>query len=96
MIARTMPQFVLLAIPVMMIMIILSGSITPLESMPVFLQTVMQVLPSPHFVKFSQAVLYRGAGITIVWPHLLAVAGIGAVFLAFALARFRATMSTPN
>ncbi len=95
-IARTMPQFVLLAIPVIMIMILLSGSISPLESMPVFLQTVMQIFPSPHFVKFAQAVLYRDAGIMIIWPHLLAITGIGVIFLAFALVRFRATMSAPN
>jgi len=95
-IARTLPQFVLLAIPTMMIMIILSGSITPLENMPLFLRTSIQVLPSPHFVKFAQAVLSRGAGFMIVWPHLLAIAGIGVVFLVFALMRFRATMSAPN
>lgn len=92
-IARTMPQFALLAIPVNMIMILLSGGITPLESMPEFLQIVMQVLPTAHFILFAQAVLYRGAGFLVVWPQLLAIAGIGAVFLAIALARFRATMS---
>lgn len=95
-VARTMPQFALLAIPVNMIMILLSGGISPLESMPPFLQTVMQVMPSPHFIKFAQAVLYRGAGISIVWPYLVTIAGIGVVFMAFALVRFRSTMATPT
>jgi ABC-2 type transport system permease protein len=91
--ARSMPQFGLLSIPVFVVMIQLSGSITPLESMPRTLQTIMQAAPSTHFIRFAQAVLYRGAGIDIVWPQLVAVAGIGAILLAAALMRFRETMT---
>ena len=92
-VATTMPQFGLLSIPVFVVMNLLSGGITPLESMPPALQKTVQVLPSTHFIQFAQAVLYRGAGIGIVWPHLLATAAIGMVFLAFALVRFRATLA---
>jgi ABC-2 type transport system permease protein len=61
-----------------------------MESMPVWLQYVMQIIsPTPHFVAFSQAVLYRGANLTIVWPLLTAMAVIGSVYFAFALLRFR-------
>ena len=58
--AGSMPQFGLLAIPVFIVMNLLSGSTTPLESMPVWLQNVMQFSPSVHYVSLSQAVLYRG------------------------------------
>lgn len=89
-VAATMGQFGLLAIPVLVIMQLLSGSSTPMESMPVWLQYVMLIVsPTPHFVAFSQAVLYRGAGLQIVWPQLLAVAAIAAVYFTFALGRFR-------
>ena len=91
--ATTMPQFGLLSIPVFVVMNLLSGGITPLESMPPALQNAVQVLPSTHFIKFAQAVLYRGAGVEIVWPQLLATAGIGLAFFAFGLARFRATLA---
>lgn len=87
--AGSMPQFGLLAIPVFIVMNLLSGGTTPLESMPAWLQTVMQASPSTHFVAFSQAVLYRGAGLDIVWPQMMAMTGIGAVFFFGALARFR-------
>ena len=90
--ARSMPQFGLLAIPVFVIMNLLSGGTTPLESMPDWLQTVMQFSPSTHFVQFSQAVLYRGAGVDIVWKQLAVLAGIGTVFFLIALARFRRTI----
>jgi ABC-2 type transport system permease protein len=86
----TMGQFGLLAIPVLVVMQLLSGGATPMESMPVWLQHVMRIVsPTPHFVAFSQAVLYRGAGLSIVWPWLVAMAAIGSVYFAFSLHRFR-------
>ena len=87
--ARSMPQFGLLAFPVFMVMILLSGGLTPIESMPWWLQNFMQLSPSTHFVSFAQAILYRGAGLDIVWPQFGAVVGLGAAFFIIALARFR-------
>ena len=89
-VASTMAQFGLLSIPVLLVMMLLSGSTTPMESMPVWLQYLMKVIsPTPHFVIFSQDVLYRGADLSIVWPEILATAVIGAVYFGFALYRFR-------
>jgi ABC-2 type transport system permease protein len=85
----SMAQYGLLVMPVLILMQLLSGSSTPLESMPVWLQNTMQISPSTHFVAFSQAILYRGAGVAIVWPQLAVMAGIGAAFFLIALARFR-------
>ena len=62
-VARTMPQLGLLFMLIFLPMNMLSGSNTPLESMPPWLATVMQASPSTHFVSFAQAILYRGAGI---------------------------------
>jgi ABC-2 type transport system permease protein len=73
---------------------LLSGSTTPIESMPVWLQNIMQLAPSTHFVAFSQAILYRGAGPDIVWSDMLVMALLGAVFFFIALKRFRVTMAT--
>ena len=88
--ATSLGQFALLAIPVLLVMQLLSGTATPMESMPVWLQHVMRIVcPTPHFVAFSQAVLFRGAGLSIVWPLLVAIAAIGSVYFAFALSRFR-------
>jgi ABC-2 type transport system permease protein len=71
----------------------LSGSNTPLESMPPWLATVMQVSPSTHFVSFAQSILYRGATIDVVWPQFLAVALIGGLFFGLAILRFRSIAS---
>ena len=88
-IARSMPQLGLLYLLVFLPMNMLSGSNTPLESMPPWLATIMQVSPSTHFVSLAQAILYRGAGFTVVWPQFVIVALIGGVFLGLALLRFR-------
>jgi ABC-2 type transport system permease protein len=88
-IVRSMPQFGLLAFPVFIVMSLLSGGQTPLESMPVLLQNVMQFVPSTHFVSFSQAVLFRDANLSMVWGDLLKMLVIGSAYTAFTLSRFR-------
>jgi ABC-2 type transport system permease protein len=90
---RSMPQFGLLFMLVVLPMNLLSGGQTPIESQPQLLQTIMQAVPSTHFVSFAQAILYRGAGIDIVWPQFALVAAIGGVFFAFAAARFRQSIA---
>ena len=92
-IARSMPQLGLLYLLVFLPLNMLSGSNTPLESMPAWLATIMQASPSMHFVSFAQAILYRGAGFTVVWPQFVIVALIGGVFLWLALLRFRRVSS---
>jgi ABC-2 type transport system permease protein len=88
--STTMGQFGLLAIPVLMVTQLLSGSSTPLESMPVWLQYLMQTIsPTPHFVAFAQAALFRGADISLVWQPLVAMLMIGSVYFAVAASRFR-------
>jgi len=88
-IARSMPQLGLLFMLVYMPMNMLSGANTPLESMPPWLATLMQASPSMHFVSFAQSILYRGAGIEVVWPQFLMVAMIGGLFFVLAVLRFR-------
>jgi ABC-2 type transport system permease protein len=88
-IARSMPQFGLLMILVIVPLEMLSGGITPRESMPEIVQAVMLAAPTTYFVKFAQAILYRGAGLEVVWRDFVAITAIGAAFFLIALARFR-------
>src|SRR5271168_2527737 len=88
--STTMGQFGLLAMPVLIVTQLLSGSATPMESMPVWLQYLVQTIsPTPHFVQFAQAVLFRGADITLVWRPLAAMLAIGVVYFTVASVRFR-------
>ena len=88
-IARSMPQLGLLFLLVALPLNILSGGNTPLDSMPPWLQAIMRLSPSTHFVSFAQAILFRGAGLDVVWPHFLTVTFVGSIFFTLAVARFR-------
>ena len=94
--ARSMPQFGMLAVLILMPLQLLSGNATPRESMPQFVQDVMMLAPTTHFVAIGQAILFRGAGLGVVWPEFLALAAIGAVFFSISLNRFRKTISQMN
>jgi ABC-2 type transport system permease protein len=92
-IARSMPQFGLLSFPVFIVLNMLSGGTTPLDSMPQWLQIALQCSPTAHFVSVSTAILFRGAELSGVWMHLGAMSLIGAVFFVAALGRFRRTLA---
>lgn len=91
--ARSMPQFGLLLILIMMPLQMLSGGVTPRESMPRVVQDLMQLAPNTHFVEIGQAILYRGAGLDVVWKPFLALLVIGSVLFFLSLQRFRRTIS---
>ena len=90
--ARSMPQLGLLVILTLMPLQILSGGMTPRESMPEIVQSLMLAAPTTHFVELAQAILFRGAGADIVWPQLVALVVIGGVFFVGALSRLRRSL----
>ncbi len=92
--SRSMPQFGLLLILILLPLEMLSGGTTPQESMPDLIQHIMQVAPTTHFVTLAQAVLYRGAGIQVVWPQFIALAAIGGALFGMSLGYFRKALST--
>ncbi len=88
-VARSMPQFGLLLILVLLPLEMLSGGTTPRESMPEIVQYLMLAAPTTHFIMLGQAILFRGAGFETVWPQFIALAVIGLLLFTMALARFR-------
>ncbi|MCR6700640.1 MAG: ABC transporter permease [Dokdonella sp.] len=91
--ARSMPQFGLLMILTLIPLQLLSGGTTPRESMPAIVQNLMLLAPTTHFVELGQSVLFRGAGLDVVWRQFLALFAIGGTLFAFAMARFRRTIA---
>lgn len=95
-IAKSMPQlgmiFILTILPLMM----LSGNITPFDSMPENIQKIMYLVPTSYFVQISQAILFRGAGIDVVWNDMLHIFIIGLVYFLFSLYIFRKSLESQN
>ena len=91
--APTMPQFGLLCIPVYMLVYLLSGATSPIESMTENMQQIIQISPTTQFVSFFQDVVHRGAGWDEVWQRLLIMLGQGLFFLSIALLKFKSMLS---
>jgi ABC-2 type transport system permease protein len=91
--ARSMPQFGMLLVLVLLPLQLLSGGATPRESMPEIVQNLMLAAPTTHFVAAAQGILYRGAGLDVVWPQFLFIVAIGSLLFTAALLRFRKTIS---
>ena len=87
--ARNMPQFGMLMVLFLLPLQMLSGSNTPRESMPDLVQNIMLLAPTTHFVELSQAILFRSAGLGVVWKQFLVLLLIGSVLFSISLARFR-------
>jgi ABC-2 type transport system permease protein len=92
-ISRSMAQFALLIVLVVMVLQLLSGGSTPVESQPGWLQAITYFLPSRHFVSFSQIIIYRGGGLAAAWPNFAMVAVIGLAFFSYSVALFRKSIA---
>jgi ABC-2 type transport system permease protein len=92
-ISRSMAQFALLIILVVLVLQLLSGGSTPVESQPGWLQTLTYFLPTRHFVSFSQVIIYRGGGIGAVWSHFAMVGAVGLAFFVYSVALFRKSIA---
>lgn len=92
-VSRSMAQFALLIILVVLVLQLLSGGGTPVESQPEWLQVITYFLPSRHFVSFSQIIIYRGGGFAAVWRNFAMVAAIGIAFFAYSVGRFRKSIA---
>jgi len=92
-ISRSMAQFALLIVLVVMVLQLLSGGSTPVESQPGWLQAITYFLPSRHFVSFSQVIIYRGGGLDAVWRNFSMVAAIGLAFFMYSVTLFRKSIA---
>jgi len=78
---------------VILVLMLLSGGSTPVESMPNWLQALTYFLPARHFVSFSQVIIYRGGGFGAVWKQFAMVTGVGLTFFIYSLTLFRKSIA---
>ena len=72
--------------------ILLSGFIFPIANMPEWIRWVTFLNPLRYFLVVIRGIFLKGVGMTVLWPHLLALAVMGAFTLRAAAGRFRKTM----
>ena len=69
--------------------ILLSGFMFPFAGMPRAIQWLAEVLPLTHFLRLIRGVMLRGAGISELWPDVVALVAFTAVMMTLAISRFR-------
>jgi ABC-2 type transport system permease protein len=67
----------------------LSGALTPIEAMPKWVQPWTLLNPIAHFASVVRNVLVKGAGLDVVYPHLLALIALAAILVSISAWRFR-------
>ncbi|MGE0434457.1 MAG: ABC transporter permease [Planctomycetota bacterium] len=92
-VSRTQQQAMLSTVMFILPAVLLSGYVFPVANMPDWIQWCTLVNPLRHMMDILRAVLLRGVGLDVIWPHVLAIAGIGAAVLTAASVRFRKTLA---
>ncbi|MBI2379513.1 MAG: ABC transporter permease [Gammaproteobacteria bacterium] len=86
---QTLQQALLLSFFGLFPILFLSGTVTPIESMPPFLQTLSLLSPLRYYMDILLGVFLKGAGWRELWPETLALAALAVGLYAGALAAFR-------
>ena len=72
---------------------LLSGFVFPIANMPEVVQWLTYFNPLRYFLVIIRGIFLKGVGVTILWPHLLALAVMGSIILWSASKRFKKTMA---
>jgi len=91
--ARTQLQAVLLVFSVAMVDMIFSGYAVAVESMPPFLQTLANFFSIRHWLTITRGIMLKGAGLEILWPHVLAIVLIGTVIVSLTARAYRRSLA---
>ena len=73
-------------------MFTLSGFSFPIASMPVALQWLTYLDPMRYYLVIIRGVFLKGVGLAELWPHMLALAVLGAALLTTSILRFRKSL----
>lgn len=73
----------------MLPVIILSGFIFPISSMPVPMQVISNIIPAKWFIIIVKAIMLKGAGIQYIWKETLVLAGMTVFYLAISIRKYK-------
>jgi len=90
-ISSTQQEAFMVSFLIFMPVVMLSGFMFPVSSMPVFFQWVTLVNPLRHFLVVVRGIFLKGSGLTVLWPQYLALLAMGTGVLTIAAKRFHKT-----
>jgi ABC-type multidrug transport system permease subunit len=84
-ISRTQHQAFLLVLLVGMTDFMFTGYAAPVEGMPLAVRWFANIVPAYHWLAVLRGILLKGAGLDVLWPHVLALVLLGLVIGTFSL-----------
>lgn len=87
-VSRTQQQAMMTTFFIIMPWILLSGFIFPIENMPRVIQFVTYLIPLRYFLVIVREIALKGAGLSILWPQVIAMIILGGATLTFSVFRF--------
>lgn len=72
---------------------ILSGTVTPIESMPALFQFLALFDPLRHYVAIIRGMMLKGVGLEVLWPNALALVAFAVILLTVSVRQFRSQLS---
>jgi ABC-2 type transport system permease protein len=75
--SKSQHQAFLLVMLVGMADFMFTGYAAPVEGMPVIVQFFANFIPANHWLSILRGILIKGANMTVLWPHILALALLG-------------------
>ncbi|MEA3351323.1 MAG: ABC transporter permease, partial [Chloroflexota bacterium] len=91
-ISRSQHQAFLLVMLFGMSDFMFTGYAAPVDSMPQALQYAANLVPAHHWLAILRGILLKGAGLDILWPHVLALALLGLIIITFSWRFVRHTL----
>jgi ABC-2 type transport system permease protein len=82
-IAKTQHQAFLIVMMIGMADFMFTGYAAPVEGMPEILQFVANFIPAHHWLAILRGVMLKGAGMDVLWPHVMALLVLGLVICTF-------------
>ena len=73
----------------MMPVMLLSGMIFPIESMPAVLQWISNIIPAGWYIQAVKKVMIEGLGMAAVWHEALILSGMAALLIGLSLKKFK-------
>jgi ABC-2 type transport system permease protein len=68
---------------------LLSGFISPIASMPKFIQLVTHLVPARYFLTTLRGIFLKGYGFSLLWPEIIALSVFGILVFAACLRRLK-------
>jgi ABC-2 type transport system permease protein len=91
--SRTQHQAFMLVMLIGMVDFMFTGYAIPVEAMPQALQWIANLVPAYHWLSIARGIMLKGAGIEEIWPHVLALIGLGILIGGFSLRYLRRALS---